>query len=94
QKSGGLPNVGVGVDYQENLVLPGNSFFSPKRFVSVGLFSYAFASASCSVSACAADDSVKAPTARPASQRARGRSRFLSVSSIIKSACNKEGCGF
>ena len=26
QKSGGLPNVGVGVDYQENLVLPGNSF--------------------------------------------------------------------
>jgi len=36
QKSGGLPNVGVGVDYQENLVLPGNSFFSPKRFVSVG----------------------------------------------------------
>jgi outer membrane protein len=36
QKSGGLPNVGVGVDYQENLVLPGNSFFSPTRFVSVG----------------------------------------------------------
>ncbi len=36
QKSGGLPNVGVGVDYQENLVLPGNSFFSPKRFISVG----------------------------------------------------------
>ncbi len=36
QKSGGLPDVGVGVDYQENLVLPGNSFFSPKRFVSVG----------------------------------------------------------
>lgn len=36
QKSGGLPNIGVGVDYQENLVLPGNSFFSPKRFVSVG----------------------------------------------------------
>lgn len=36
QKSSGLPNVGVGVDYQENLVLPGNSFFSPKRFVSVG----------------------------------------------------------
>ncbi len=36
QKSQGLPNVGVGVDYQENLVLPGNSFFSPKRFVSVG----------------------------------------------------------
>lgn len=36
QKSGGLPNVGVGMDYQENLVLPGNSFFSPKRFVSVG----------------------------------------------------------
>lgn len=36
QKSAGLPNVGAGVDYQENLVLPGNSFFSPKRFVSVG----------------------------------------------------------
>ncbi len=36
QKSGGLPNIGVGVDFQENLVLPGNSFFSPKRFVSVG----------------------------------------------------------
>ena len=36
QKASGLPNVGVGVDYQENLVLPGNSFFSPKRFVSVG----------------------------------------------------------
>jgi len=36
QKASGLPNVGVGIDYQENLVLPGNSFFSPKRFVSVG----------------------------------------------------------
>lgn len=36
QKAGGLPSVGAGVDYQENLVLPGNSFFSPKRFVSVG----------------------------------------------------------
>ncbi len=35
QKSSGLPNVGVGVDYQENLMIPGNSFFSPKRQVSV-----------------------------------------------------------
>ncbi|HMO76525.1 MAG TPA: TolC family outer membrane protein [Sphingopyxis sp.] len=36
QRAGGLPSAGVGVDYQENLVLPGNAFFSPKRFVSVG----------------------------------------------------------
>lgn len=36
QKSQGLPQVGAQVDYQENLVLPGNAFFSPKRSVSVG----------------------------------------------------------
>lgn len=36
QKAGGLPEVGARVDYQENLVLPGNSFFSPKRSVNVG----------------------------------------------------------
>jgi outer membrane protein len=36
QKAGGLPEVGARVDYQENLVLPGNAFFSPKRNVNVG----------------------------------------------------------
>jgi outer membrane protein len=36
QKSQGLPQVGAQVDYQENLVLPGNAFFSPKRSVNVG----------------------------------------------------------
>ena len=36
RKADGLPSLGVGVDYQENLVLPGNSFFSPKRTLSVG----------------------------------------------------------
>lgn len=37
QKASGLPNVGTGVDYQENLVLPGNAFFSPKRTLSAGI---------------------------------------------------------
>ncbi len=36
QKSQGLPQVGAQIDYQENLVLPGNAFFSPKRSVNVG----------------------------------------------------------
>jgi outer membrane protein len=36
QKASGLPEVGARVDYQENLVLPGNAFFSPKRNVNVG----------------------------------------------------------
>lgn len=36
QKSAGLPNAGAGVDYNENLVLPGNAFFSPKRTLTVG----------------------------------------------------------
>ncbi len=36
QKAGGLPEVGARVDFQENLVLPGNAFFSPKRSVNVG----------------------------------------------------------
>jgi outer membrane protein len=36
QKSGGLPNVGLGVDYQENLIIPGNSFSSPGRIANVG----------------------------------------------------------
>ena len=36
QKASGLPEVGARVDYQENLVLPGNAFFSPKRSVNVG----------------------------------------------------------
>jgi outer membrane protein len=36
RKADGLPSLGTGVDYQENLVLPGNSFFSPKRTLSVG----------------------------------------------------------
>lgn len=35
QKASGLPEVGARVDYQENLVLPGNAFFSPKRNVNV-----------------------------------------------------------
>jgi len=36
RKADGLPSAGVGVDYQENLILPGNAFFSPKRTLSVG----------------------------------------------------------
>ena len=36
QKSQGLPQVGAQIDFQENLVLPGNAFFSPKRSVNVG----------------------------------------------------------
>ncbi|NIJ37876.1 outer membrane protein [Sphingopyxis panaciterrae] len=36
QKAAGLPNAGAGVDYTENLVLPGNAFFSPKRTLTVG----------------------------------------------------------
>lgn len=36
QRAGGLPEVGARVDYQENLVLPGNAFFSPKRSLNVG----------------------------------------------------------
>jgi len=36
QKAGGLPSVGVSVDYQENVVVPGNSFFTPGRSVSSG----------------------------------------------------------
>ena len=36
RKADGLPSVGAGVDYQENLVLPGNAFFSPKRTLTVG----------------------------------------------------------
>jgi outer membrane protein len=36
RKADGLPSLGAGADYQENLVLPGNAFFSPKRFLSVG----------------------------------------------------------
>lgn len=36
RKADGLPSAGAGVDYQENLVLPGNAFFSPKRTLTVG----------------------------------------------------------
>ncbi|QNO29025.1 TolC family outer membrane protein [Sphingopyxis sp. OPL5] len=36
RRADGLPSAGAGVDYQENLVLPGNAFFSPKRTLSVG----------------------------------------------------------
>lgn len=36
RKADGLPDAGARVDYQENLVLPGNAFFSPKRTLSVG----------------------------------------------------------
>ena len=36
QKSAGLPSVGASVDYQENLVVPGNSFFTPGRSLSTG----------------------------------------------------------
>lgn len=36
QKASGLPSVGTQADYQENLVIPGNSFTSPTRYVSVG----------------------------------------------------------
>jgi outer membrane protein len=36
QKAGGLPTVGVSVDYQENIVVPGNSFFTPGRSLSTG----------------------------------------------------------
>ena len=36
QKAAGLPEIGTRTDYQENLVLPGNSFFTPKRTLSIG----------------------------------------------------------
>lgn len=36
QKAAGLPSVGASVDYQENLVVPGNSFFTPGRSLSTG----------------------------------------------------------
>ena len=36
RKADGLPSAGASVEYQENLVLPGNAFFSPKRTLSVG----------------------------------------------------------
>jgi outer membrane protein len=36
QKAAGLPNAGASVDYNENLVIPGNSFFVAKRSVQVG----------------------------------------------------------
>lgn len=36
QKASGLPSVGASVDYQENLVIPGNSFVSPGRVLSAG----------------------------------------------------------
>ena len=36
QKAPGLPSVGVSADFQENLVLPGNSFFTPGRSFSTG----------------------------------------------------------
>jgi len=40
QRAGGLPSVGTSVDYQENLVIPGNNLSSPSRVLSVnGQFS-------------------------------------------------------
>lgn len=36
QKASGLPSVGASADYQENLVVPGNSFFTPGRSFSAG----------------------------------------------------------
>ena len=36
QKAAGLPNVGTSVEFQENLVIPGNSFFVAKRSLTVG----------------------------------------------------------
>lgn len=36
QKAAGLPSVGVSADLQENLIVPGNSFFSPGRQFSTG----------------------------------------------------------
>lgn len=36
QSASGLPNVGTQVDYQENLIVPGNSFFTPGRTLSAG----------------------------------------------------------
>lgn len=36
QKAAGLPNIGVEGGYTENVVIPGNSFSSPGRIVSVG----------------------------------------------------------
>lgn len=36
QTAAGLPNAGSSVDFQENLVIPGNSFFVAKRSVQVG----------------------------------------------------------
>ena len=35
RKADGLPSVGTSVDYQENIVIPGNSFSSPGRVLSV-----------------------------------------------------------
>jgi len=36
QKASGLPNAGVSVDYQENLVIPGNANVQPMRFLNAG----------------------------------------------------------
>ena len=36
QKAAGLPNAGSSVEFQENLVIPGNSFFVAKRSLTVG----------------------------------------------------------
>lgn len=36
QKAAGLPSAGASVDFNENLVIPGNSFFVAKRSVQVG----------------------------------------------------------
>jgi outer membrane protein len=36
QKASGLPNVGTTAEYQENLIIPGNSFSSPARSASLG----------------------------------------------------------
>ncbi len=36
QKASGLPSVGTQADFQENLIIPGNSFFTPNRSFSAG----------------------------------------------------------
>ncbi|MBA3941973.1 MAG: hypothetical protein C0520_12255, partial [Sphingopyxis sp.] len=36
QKASGLPSIGTQADFQENLIIPGNSFFTPNRSFSAG----------------------------------------------------------
>lgn len=36
EKASGMPSIGVSTDYQENLIVPGNSFFTPGRSLTAG----------------------------------------------------------